>query len=118
MAAEIAASKPDLDAKPEKRLRSTIYKEVKRKIICAATPIRLHCDLQRLSCKAKKLSAAATEIAAPKPDLGAKAKKNDLNHFLKGILQRKSGRKICQSSFRHLHAATPIRFATLSCKRF
>ena len=62
------------------------------------------------------------QIAAPKPDLGAKAKKYDFGALFQGILNGKSSapkrRNIwCQSITRNLHAATKIRFTTLSCKR-
>jgi len=38
----------------------------------------------------KELCATASEIAAPKPDLGARAKKDDFEALFKGILRGKS----------------------------
>ena len=44
--------------------------------------------------------ATAWEVAAPKPDLGAKAKKqNILNHFLKGLLKELKDRITPQGNF-------------------
>jgi len=38
------------------------------------------------------------DIAAPKPDLGAKANKKKMKHFLSGILKGKSSTQILRES--------------------
>ena len=66
--------------------------------------------------KAIELRTTATQIAAPKPDLSAKAEKDDFAAPFRGIFKGKSSvpkcRKICPSTIRNLDSATPMRFAT------
>ena len=69
-----------------------------------------------------ELRATASEIAAPKPDLDAKAKKNDFEAFLKKEFhtenhQHQKRENLLTSSYRNLDAATPIRFTMSSSKR-
>ena len=66
--------------------------------------------------------ATVWETAHPKPDLGAKEKKNTiLKHFWKGIWtenhQHQNWENLLTNHYRGLDAATPIRFTMPSCKR-
>ena len=68
-----------------------------------------------------ELRATVSEIAAPKPDVDAKAKKNDFEALFKNILKGKLLYQNCENllanHYRSLDAATPIRFTMFSCKR-
>ena len=69
-----------------------------------------------------ELRATVSEIAAPKPDVDAKAKKNDFEALFKRIFKKENFyRENCENllanHYRSLDAATPIRFTMFSCKR-
>ena len=69
-----------------------------------------------------ELRATVSEIAPPKPDLDAKAEKNDFEALFKRIFKGKNYyRENCENllanHYRSLDAANPIRFTMFSCKR-
>ena len=101
-ASEIVAPKPDLDARAKKDDFEALFKRIfgreitsakhafrarlPSKLLDAAIPMRsAETELQNT----RELRAMASEIVAPKPDLDARAKKDDFEALFKRIFRRK-----------------------------